>query len=284
MFKYILLLLLLSFMSNKTLPKLKVTVPTLPPLQSKVLPRLPALIAYIGPCGSGKSHLALSMALKMRNEMTADGPCVTRVFLYCPTVRSNPIYTALLRPSDKVYEDISRPFAILKEIEAEVEADARIYQDQLRIHVAYKRYVSGEPISMADENLLEQHNWQDVKPIRCHPLLILDDLQGTDLYSLKKANPLVSLCLRHRHLGQGTGLSIMCLTQSHKAMPKPLRNSLSYLAAFRTGNIKERQSFYDESSQQHDFDTFNKAFEKFTEKRYSYCWIDNTNMTVSGSF
>lgn len=268
----------------KTLPKLKPTVPTLPALKSAVLPRLPALMAYTGPTNSGKSHLALSMALKMRNEMLLDGPCVTRVFLFCPTVQSNPIYTALLRPTDKVYEDISKPFSILKEIEAEVEADARIYKEQLRLHLAYKRFVSGEPICMADENLLEQNNFQDVKPIRCHPLLILDDLQGSAIYSLTKANPLISLCLRHRHLGQGTGLSIMCICQSHKALPKALRNSLSYLAAFRTGNIKERQSFYDESSQQHSFDEFNKLFEKYTEKRFSYCWIDNTSMSVNPSF
>ena len=267
-------------MSTKKLPKLKITTPVLPDLQSKLLPVVVSLAAFVGPTKSGKTRLAISLAKGLIDEGSA-----TRIFLYCPTYKSNPLYSALIREKiDKVYTDVNKPFDVLRDVELECEADARIYADKLKIHIAYRRFTSGDPISAHDEALLEQNNWRDSTPIRPHPILVLDDLQGTSLYSVQKANPLLSLCLRHRHIGDGTGLSVWALCQSHKAIPRALRNSLSYLACFRTGNLKERESFYLESSQQLSFKEFDKLFEEYTAKPYSYLWINNTDMTISPTF
>lgn len=267
-------------MPEKKLPKLKVSVPTLPDLQSSLLPVVCSLAAFVGPTKSGKTRLSISLARGLIDERS-----VSRIFLYCPTYKSNPLYSALIRPGiDKVYEDVNKPFDVLKDVEAECEADARVYAEKLKVHIAYRRFVSGDPISAYDEALLEQNNWRDSNPVRPHPLLILDDLQGTALFSVQKANPLLSMCLRHRHIGDGTGLSVWALCQSHKAIPRALRNSLSYLAAFRTGNLKERESFYLESSQQMSFKEFDKLFEEYTREKYSYCWINNTDMTISRTF
>ena len=73
-------------------------------------------------------------------------------------------------------------------------------------------------------------------PVEQPPRLgvIIDDCLGTPLLSKPSAG-LVNMCIKHRHLGKGLGISIFMLVQSYCAqggINRAIRKKKLYLAAF----------------------------------------------------
>lgn len=262
----------------RKLPDLKNNVAVLPPIESKILSRIPCLLACVGPVGSGKTHIALSIIKLCRREKT-----MTKLYIMCPSYSSNSIYQSIVKDTDWVHESANGTWAALKEVEADCLANAETYANDMRYTIAYKRFTSGETVSASDEHLLETRGYKEIKVTRPSPCLLLDDLTYSEIFSSSKKNPLTNLCLRHRHIGQGCGLSIILIAQNHKGIPKPMRLNLSHLVVFHTESKKEQESFYSETTQQIPFATFKEILEFDSRKKYGYTFIDNITRTITDS-
>jgi ABC-type dipeptide/oligopeptide/nickel transport system ATPase component len=152
---------------GRKLPDLKHNVATLPVLESNYISRVPFIFAAIGPTASGKTHLALSIIKLLRREHT-----ITKLYVICPSFKSNMIYKAVVKDTDWVFEDVSKVFQALKEIELDCAAISEQYRNDLLYQIAYKRYTSGETITSAQEHLLENYGYRDVTPVRPSPCLV----------------------------------------------------------------------------------------------------------------
>jgi ABC-type dipeptide/oligopeptide/nickel transport system ATPase component len=264
----------------RKLPELKSHLPTLPPLESKYLSRVPFILGCVGPTGSGKSHLALSIVKLMRREHT-----ITKLYVICPTVRSNTIYQAILKPTDLVFEDVSKCYDALKAIEADCQAVSEQYRNDLQYAITYKKYTDGQVITDADEHLLDMHSYMEITPLRPSPCLIIDDCSHSPLFSTSSKNPLTNCVLRSRHVGDGLGLSIVMIAQSFTSgIPRCLRQNLTHLALFRTESEREVKSMYDETNGQMSFVHFKHMFDHYTRLKHSYCFVDNIARTMSDTF
>jgi hypothetical protein len=107
-------------------------------------------------------------------------------------------------------------------------------------------------MSAMNNPMMDIQNWpvfmfpfEIVKPA---PVLFIDDMSHSDIYSTSRVNPLVNLCLRHRHLGgAGFGVSIYFAVQTFKTgVPKALRNNCQQFFLFKGSDISVLDSMYEE--------------------------------------
>jgi hypothetical protein len=131
-----------------------------------------------GPTASGKTHLALSLIKLLRREHT-----ITKLYCIVPSFKSNVIYKAVVKDTDWIFEDISKVFQALKEVELDCEAISEQYRQDLLYQIAYKKYCAGQTINSAQEHLLESYGYRDVNPVRPSPCLLIDGTCG--LFSIQ---------------------------------------------------------------------------------------------------
>lgn len=80
------------------------------------------------------------------------------------------------------------------------------------------------------------------------PVLFIDDMSHTDLYSYSKNNPFINLMLRHRHLGgEGYGLTIETALQTFRSgLQKSLRSNTMQFAIFKSADTDLIKDIYQE--------------------------------------
>lgn len=269
-------------MTRRRLPNLKATVPTLPPLESRYLSRLPTVFAAIGSTGSGKTYITLSLIKLLRRE----GHC-TKLYVICPTLASNVLYTAVIDPQvDRVYTDINKVYEALEDVQKDCLAESDLYRQKLEYQIALKRFTAGEPVDAAQEALLEQFGWKEnVRVTRPAPILVLDDVSHSKVYSTSTKNPLTNTVLRGRHVGDGLGLSIMLIAQTWTSgIPRAMRQQLTHACIFRTESAKEIKAIAEEVSSFIRYEDFLAIFDQLTKDKHSYMFIDLVEKTLTGSF
>jgi hypothetical protein len=230
---------------------------------------------------STESHLALSLIKLMRREKT-----ISKLYVICPTVASNVIYKSVLNDKDWVFSgDLGKVYAALREVEADCEAVSEQYRKDLEYQIVLHKFTSGEQISDGDENLLEQYNYSEVKPVRPSPVLIIDDCSHSPLFSSSTKNPLTNLVLRSRHVGNGLGISLCLIAQTYTSgVPRALRQNFTHVALFRTQSEREIKSMYEECGGLVSFPHFKEVFAAYTQNKHSYLFIDNIRRTLEDSF
>src|SRR4051794_8362659 len=113
-------------LKRRRLPDLKAKIPVLPCLESRYISQCPFLLAAIAACKSGKTYTTLSLVNMMRKE----GTC-SKLYVICPTVKSNSSYNAVLREGDRIYDDLDKVHEALSEIQADCVAEVENYRRQL---------------------------------------------------------------------------------------------------------------------------------------------------------
>lgn len=267
---------------RRKLPDLKSKIAVLPLMQSRYLSRMPCCFASIGACASGKTYLTLSLIKLLRAEKS-----ITKLYIICPTVESNPLFSAVIDPSiDRVYSDLDRAFEALEDVQADCLRESQIWRDKLLYAAALKRFKAGDAVDAAQEALLERFGWAEtVEAVRPCPALLLDDCSHSRVFSRSSKNPLTALCLRHRHVGDGTGLSIfMCGQTFTSAIPKAIRLQLTHVAMFRTESSREIKAVYDEVSSFIKYQDFLDIFDETTREKHGYLFCDLVEKTLTGSF
>lgn len=125
----------------------------------------------------------------------------------------------------------------------------------------------------------ELHPWFPAPPKLVHPapLLFLDDLSHTELYSPSRSNPLNNLTLRHRHLGgQGYGVSIQFAVQTFKTgVTKALRENTQQFLLFATRDVSVVEGMYEGLGSHCTYDEFVRLYDHATADPHGFLLVDN---------
>jgi len=245
------------------------------PIVSPDMFQLHTLAAFIGSRGSGKTHAMVNLALKYLKEGS-----LNRVFIICPTFGSNRIYDVLKPHPEDVFQDLHTTDTDIQKILDATKQDADHYH-QFKIYLeAYKRWSRNKgPLSHEQHVLLENNMYR--KPVyipRPSPLLIVDDMSHTSIYAGSRHNPFINLCLRHRHLNDGLGMTIFMAAQTFKTgIPKPLRQNIQQYFIWPTKDLTQLESIYDEIANLVDPQQFVEMYERATLQKHTFLTIDNNS-------
>jgi len=197
-------------------------------------PKLPALFVFCGSRGSGKTYACVAM-VKHFEKMKY----ITRTFLICPTKHSNDIYENLKTLDEKkdVGDDENKCKHALKNILSEIKKEWNTYEDDLKYKQAYEKHMT-KPwmIPLEDRYILDSRNFTKPVPLtRPSHLLIVDDCQGTDMYTMTRRDLMNHMTIKHRHIP----LTICYLVQSWTGLTRVIRLNATHFLIYKTGNKKQ---------------------------------------------
>lgn len=245
------------------------------PEVSSGLFKLHTLSAFIGPRGSGKTNAVVLLARRLLDDKS-----INRIFIISPTYDSNKIFDLLEPDPNDVFKDIHTCLADLQTILSEVKKmvdEFREYEAEKKIWEKWKRYIRGEgpALPISEFNKLERNGFQPPEYVpRPSPLLIIDDMSHSDLYTPSKKNGFINLCLRHRHLFQ-VGLSIFMLVQTFKTgIPKCLRQNIQQFFLWPTHDMSQLESMYEEFANLCTKDDFLDMFRRATSGKHNFMTVD----------
>jgi len=235
---------------------------------------LHSLCAFIGSRGSGKTHAMVQLAHKYLRKGS-----INRVFIITPTYQSNKIFEVLDPRPEDVFENVHTSIQDLNTILAATKKDADDFREFEVYLKAYKKYTRGDKKSLTfDEmTLLQNNNFR--KPIyipRPSPLLIVDDMSHTSIYTPSRNNPFMNLCLRHRHINDGIGITIFMAAQTYKTgVPKAIRQNIQQFFIFPTKDLTQMESIYEEIANLVTKEQFIALYKKATAQKHSFLTVDN---------
>ena len=229
---------------------------------------LPAIVVFSGSRGSGKTYACIKLMRHFEKKKY-----VSRTFLLCPTRGSNDLYSNLqtLHPKD-CYTDERQFLQDLEVIEKQVQADwYRYKQEQEYIQVFHKWLKCPHTLTLKEESLLEwRRKGFPVHIPKPSHLLIVDDAQGTNLYSNGRSNMLNHMVIKHRHIP----ITIALLAQSWVGIPRLIRLNTTQFAVYKTGDKSQLQQIYDTFATTIDFDQFEKMYKEATQEPHGFLFID----------
>lgn len=236
--------------------------------------RLHTLAAFIGPRGSGKTNAVVLLARRYLDDRS-----INRVFVISPTYDSNRIFDILEPKPEDVFKNMQTCLADLNTILAKVKEMVDEYHSYEKLNSIFKKWKAflkgGPPLPLAQYNIIENRGFKppDFVP-RPSPLLIIDDMSHSDLYTPSKKNGFINLCLRHRHLFQ-VGLSIFMLVQTFKTgIPKCLRQNIQQFFLWPTHDMSQLESMYDEFANMCTKEDFLEMFQRATSGKHNFMTID----------
>jgi len=242
------------------------------PYYAPELFKLHALMGFIGMRGSGKTHAMVNLTKKYLEDKSFN-----RVFIISPTYHSNPIFHVLGARKEDVYTDPQASQEALNDILKKTAEDAKefdIFETYLN---AYNKYRDHKALTTEEHTLLQNQNFRkpEYLPVP-RPVLLIDDMSHSDIYVTSKHNPFINLCLRHRHINCGKGITIMMAAQTIlTGLPKALRQNVTQLFIWPTKDETQLKSIYKEVANLVDKDTYMKMYEAATKSQHSFLTIDN---------
>lgn len=256
---------------NEGLVYKKLKTPTVAPNLFK----LHTLAAFIGPRGSGKTNAAVLLARRYLDDHS-----INRIFIISPTIDSNRIFDILEPKEEDIYKNIHTCLEDLNTILSQVKLSVEEYEETKAYNKIYKKwrlYVKGKgpALTIPEFNLMENNNFKPREDIpRPSPLLIIDDMSHSDLYTPSKKNSFINLCLRHRHLFK-VGISIFMLVQTFKTgIPKCLRQNIQQFFLWPTHDMSQLDSMYEEFANLCTYEDFIDMFKRCTKDRHNFMSID----------
>ena len=154
--------------------------------------------------GSGKTHAMVNLAKRYLDE-----GCFTRVFIISPTYESNPIFHVVHIAPQDVYSNLHTSIKDIANILEKCKEDSDDYDDYHDYMKAYLKWKRHDDLTLDERTMLETTHYQKPPAVpRPSPLLIVDDMSHSEIYSTSRQNPFINLCLRHRHINHGKGITI----------------------------------------------------------------------------
>jgi len=245
------------------------------PETSTGLFKLHTLAAFIGPRGSGKTNAVVLLARRYLDDKS-----INRIFIISPTFDSNRIFDLLEPKSEDVFKNLQTCLQDLQTIIAKVKQmvdEYRAYEEIADLFKKWKKFLKGKgpPLPLPQYNRLENLGFEEPEKVpRPAPLLIIDDMSHSDLYTPSKKNGFINLCLRHRHLFQ-VGLSIFMLVQTFKTgIPKCLRQNIQQFFLWPTHDMSQLESMYEEFANLCSKDDFMDMFKRAIQGKHNFMSID----------
>jgi len=245
------------------------------PHSAEELFKLHSLMAFIGHRGSGKTHAIVNLAKRYLEEGS-----FTRIFVISPTYESNPVFHILDVEKEDVYMDHTNALAAIEDILKKCKKDSDDYDDYEEYMAAYRKWKRGKQLSIDEHTMLDNNNFDKPSEVipRPSPLLIIDDMSHSDIYSTSRQNPFINLCLRHRHINHGKGITIMMAAQTFRSgIPLPLRQNIQQYFIWPTHDKGQLEAIYQEVANLIDDESFMKIYREATREPHSFLSIDTTN-------
>jgi hypothetical protein len=248
------------------------------------VPKLNTLMVLSGKRGGGKGVAITTFVEKLMSLGLTD-----RVILISPTYWSNKTIFEPLKINEET--DIIEPTKdAVKTLVELVEKDKELYDEYLKKKKLYEKYkkmmASDTPLWSIDPEMMmeflelgffeEAPKWK--YPDDSHPpriFVIIDDAMGTELMGGKSG--LLNLCIKHRHVAKGLGISIALLVQSYCAVggiPRPIRENCTLLALFKCKDENQIEKIHQEIGADVNLENFDKMFKYATDKPYGFLTID----------
>jgi hypothetical protein len=139
-----------------------------------------------------------------------------------------------------------------------------------------------------DDDIIKIHEYDDISNIdgiikgiiddqkenKQHTLIILDDMVGQLGNNNKELN---TLATRYRHFN----ISMIITSQNYKSFGVLLRNCASHWIFFKTNMLKEQGKIFEDMN---SYPNFKELYNKATNERYSFIYIDQNNLKVYKKF
>jgi hypothetical protein len=248
----------------------------------KDFPKLHTLCIASGKRGGGKSVAITNFIKSARDKNYYD-----RVFLITPTYYSNKNIWDIANISE---EDVYEPtVSVLKDIIQLVEAERAewdLFLKKKEMYKQYKKDIKTKPINRIDEDTLllyqdfdffeSEPEWKYKFEVPPRLALVIDDSLGTPLMSKPSAG-LVNLCIKHRHIGKGLGISIFMLVQSYAAqggIARPIRENCTLLMLFKMNQDAQIKKLYEETDLEMTLNEFISMCNKVHEKPFNFLLMD----------
>ena len=205
-------------------------------------PVLPGLFVFQGMRGSGKSYSCVQMCRHFEKM-----GYIQRMFLLCPTAgekdQKETIYTNLKTLDQKdVCTDIHQFEKALVQVQERVKADWATVDRFLLHKKAYDTFHRGKKMSNEETAVFVENDYsppsKDVHPKR--HMLILDDCQGSSVYTVARKGMLNHLSIKHRHIP----LTICFLVQSLVGVPRTIRLNATQYLIFKTSDKTQLDQIY----------------------------------------
>jgi hypothetical protein len=246
-------------------------------------PKLHTLCIASGKRGGGKSVAIANLVREAKNRSYFD-----RVFLVTPTYKSNKsIWDIAGIEEDDVYEP---SVTALKTIQGLVEAEKEEWDSFLSKKENYKKFskeIKDRPVSKVDPEqlllfyelgFLDGHapEWKYKNEVPPRLAVIIDDSMGTDLMTRRTAG-LTNFCIKHRHIGDGLGISVFMLVQSYcsrDGVPRPVRENTTHLMLFRVNDESQLKKVREECDLPISDESWLNITHDAHSKPYNFLFID----------
>ena len=247
-------------MKVKTINKFKTELPKKSAFTIETEPdflKLHTLCIASGKRGGGKSVAIANLIKKAKEKGYYD-----KVYLITPTYNSNKQIwdIADIDPEDVYEPDMGVLKTIIKNVEAE-KAEWDAFLGRKKLMAKFKRDMKDTPFNKIGSNDLVDYldsgffdptfddKWKYKNEVPPRLAVIIDDSLGTDLMARRTAG-LTNLCIRHRHIADGLGISIFMLVQSYCAqggVARAIRENCTHLLLFRINDVNQIKKVREES-------------------------------------
>jgi len=236
--------------------------------------RLHQMMCISATRGTGKMVIGGSWLQSLKRQ-----DCMDRIFIMSPTIESNREMLSPLQilPEDEYHngnpesiEDIIRKCneemdqweeyqeaMLLYKLLNDPKVDINRIKPELLLKALEKGYFSKPPESKYGH-----------RPILG---LIVDDLQGSNIYNSNPKNPFINMLLRHRHIARGLGITIVMMVQTYAGsggVPRIVRQNITSLLLGPQKNVEVIEQIANEVGGQIDKETFMKAYELGTHNEH----------------
>ena len=101
-------------------------------------------------------------------------------------------------------------------------------------------------------------------------MLILDDCQGSNVYTVARAGMLNHLSIKHRHIP----VTICFLVQSWVGVPRTIRLNATQYFFFKTSDIMQLDQIYSAFANSVSRECFDALFKEATHDPHGFLYID----------
>ena len=123
------------------------------------------------------------------------------------------------------------------------------YHDYMKAYIKWKKDMK---LTIDEHTMLENANYHKPLEVPYH---------HSQIYSTSRQNPFINLCLRHRHINHGKGITIFLAAQTFcSEIPLVLRQNIQQYFIWPTKDETQLEAIYHEVENLIDHDTFLKLY------------------------
>jgi hypothetical protein len=160
----------------------------------------------------------------------------------------------------------------LQHIIVEVKKDWKEFNDYKAYAKLYVRYRRGDPfLTLKEKYEIEKRGGTPPIPVEIPAhMLIVDDAQGTDLYTTCWKDLMSHCTIKHRHIP----ISICFLMQSWMGLPRVIRLNGTHFLLYKTNDRRQLEQIYSAFGNHVTWDQFFSMYQTATSEPHGFLYID----------